>query len=228
MNSNLRARLIVAGVMASFALLLVWISSVVGEGGIDEAALVESVRNDPTDTTINQLRGSTSRESTAVLARHTSHGDPAIATTALKALGHPDRPDAVPIVTRALKDPRAKVRAAAVIALGRFDRDDVDHEVLADCMRDPSPSVRAAAAVALGNLNAWAGMENLVAALRDPNIAVRVRANRAVCHILGRDYGYDPKASAEQREAVVRRLEAEWESYADFHADYMKKLESRR
>ncbi|MBI1371459.1 MAG: hypothetical protein GC159_01675 [Phycisphaera sp.] len=160
------------------------------------------------------------RPSDAQLAVRVGNGE----SKALQMI-QPTQYEAIPAVTQLVRDPRPEVRAAAVATLGRFDRERVDPQPVAEALRaDDDPDVRAAAAKTLGTLYAWDGMPELVAALRDPDLTVRRRAAKAVQRILGVDHGYRADALPADREKVVRRIEAEWPQFHGSHLAYMQRL----
>jgi HEAT repeat protein len=86
--------------------------------------------------------------------------DPAVRAEAANALGEmgADAAQAVPSLTRALKDPAEDVRSAAAIALTKMgDRASSATMSLAECLNDPSVNVRMNAAVALTRFGPDAG-----------------------------------------------------------------------
>jgi len=167
--------------------------------------------------------GEVIKPSTESLALRVNAGD----TDAIHALPS-GREEAIPVVTRLVRDPRPDVRVAAVAALSRFDREKIDQGAVAEALsQDSHAAVRAAAAKTLGTIHAWDAMPQLVAALRDPDETVRRRAGKAVERILGVGYGYDATAHPKQRERVVRQIEKEWPNYLESHLAYMDRLRAR-
>ena len=90
-------------------------------------------------------------------------------------LAESKRPDSVPPLIFALKDPMAEVRTAAALALGPF-QDVRTVEPLIKLLRDPVALVRATAVQALENLSDTRVVKELVDSLTDSDASVRLRA----------------------------------------------------
>ncbi len=104
---------------------------------------------------------------------------------AAASLGGMEARTAVPVLTKLLADPDARVRRWAVAALGEIaDRQTIAPlgQVLA---KDPDPGVRIEAAFRLGKFGGEAAGPALTAALKDPNADVRRLAEAAVKELRG-------------------------------------------
>jgi HEAT repeat protein len=130
--------------------------------------------------------------------------DVPVASEAVRALGrcgHAGLPD----LRGLLKDPRPKVRVAAVLALRRAADAETD-SALAEAARDGESAVRAAAVSVLGHHKAWRHGDVLIDAMEDADPAVRDRAAVAFREVAGA--GLDPRAAGPER--MAGELRALW------------------
>jgi len=136
---------------------------------------------------------------------------------------------AAPRIERAISDPRSKVREAAAIALGRAAGEEKADRLAEVARTDESADVRAAAVAALGRVYACDEMETLLAAMDDPDITVRRKANAAVTRVLDRRYEYHADDPPPKRRAVIAIIRKDWpETKAEtvkYHAARRKKRE---
>jgi hypothetical protein len=131
----------------------------------------------------------------------------------------------LPKIEAAMGDSRPEVREAAVVSLGFF-ADRADSGKVARLLRkDSSPAVRSAAAGLLRRQKKWDNMPALADGLRDPSEAVRRRAYRAICEMLGMHFPYDPAVPPERSEADVRRFE---KFYPTLEQDYRRFLRRKK
>lgn len=115
---------------------------------------------------------------------------------------------------RALKNPRWRVRAASVAALGRL-RSATSLAAMGDLADDKSFNVRTALARAVGQIGHAAGARVLVRLLRDSASTVRTAARDAFGQITGEALeDYDPATPPWQNAEAIGRAE----TWADEHA----------
>ncbi|MHC4924651.1 MAG: M1 family aminopeptidase, partial [Planctomycetota bacterium] len=91
----------------------------------------------------------------------------AVREAAVKALGRIGKRAALDALTPGLEDRDARVRVAAVQALGNRSRDESGNALLHHLEKDESPYVRAAAAVGMGKVKAEAAFLHLEALLKE-------------------------------------------------------------
>ncbi len=156
-----------------------------------------------------------------------------------RALGGATSVDAVQDLLPLLEDPETPVRfeaGRALVAITSFDlsfdayaspqerqlsverwkRWWQDHqgkprrEWLEAGLRDPLPRNRLAAIRGLQSLATADAVPGLMAALEDREEGVRAGANAALLEVTGRDDGFDPSASEQERLVAVSRWEAWW------------------
>lgn len=140
----------------------------------------------------------------AVLARGP---DDAAACEAVGALGR--CADAgLPDLHQLLKDPRPKVRVAAVLALRRAADAETD-DALAEAARDCEPDVRAAAVSVLGHHKAWRHGDVLIDAMEDPDRTVSARAAVAFREVAGVGF-QEPSGGGPDVAERVAQLRALW------------------
>jgi hypothetical protein len=133
----------------------------------------------------------------------------------------------LPELEKALGDPKASIREAAVVGMGFFARE-ADSAKLARVLKnDPAPAVRAAAAGQLGNQNKWENMPALVGALRDPNVSVRQRAYTAICDMLGVGFPFNPSGDEAGRDRDVSRVEKEYPGLEGSFREFRRRKEQK-
>ncbi|UOF89562.1 virulence factor [Fodinisporobacter ferrooxydans] len=84
--------------------------------------------------------------------------------------------DKMPLLERAIKDPKASIRRLAVVYLGSLGESSLPY--LLEALEDSSPAVRRAAGDCLSDLGNPIGIPNMIKALQDPSKLVRWRAAR--------------------------------------------------
>ncbi|MEK4512755.1 virulence factor [Paenibacillus sp. FSL K6-2524] len=94
----------------------------------------------------------------------------------LEALQQPG-PEALPIIAKALRDPKLQLRRLAVVYLGDI-RTPEAMELLYEALRDASPVVRRTAGDTLSDIGDPAATEAMIATLKDKSKLVRWRAAR--------------------------------------------------
>jgi hypothetical protein len=150
----------------------------------------------------------------AALAETASHADATVARRAVEALGRIGA-GALPQIRRALRDARPRVREKAATVCGQVGSHKEAPALAAMVRQDRSPDVRAAAVSALDRLRAFDEMETIIAAMRDPDLAVRRRASVAASRIACTNVRYKPDDPPELREAAIRRMQAVWAAEQD-------------
>ena len=175
---------------------------------------------------ITQLLNVGTHGSAAVLAEYCLDEDEQIAVRCTDALGRLAFLEHEATLAKVLKDRRPNIRAAAVVAIGRYGRKEADHQlVMASFRQDKMPQVRAAAAKVFGRNLLWDAMPDLVNGLRDDSVEVRTHSFESVSKILGVRFKYYPSASPESREPVVKTIEKYYSGFEKQHASYIERLE---
>ena len=160
------------------------IASALGEMGATEAIphLVARLRWDGRDTTLRGLAkvlrqlGPTLAVAEMIEQLESSDSDTWQRARAADALGELGDMEAVPPLTKALKDPDELVRQSAARALGVLGP--LAYEALADLLNDEAPAVRREAVYALSNTGGTQVTPLLERALDDEYTAVRQAAER--------------------------------------------------
>lgn len=166
------------------------------------------------------------RASTAAVDRHRPE-PPADESTPPNAETTPDTAEEKPAVTAAppasgstsalerelerLKSPDAGVRFSAVVDLGRLADPNSVPALGALAINDGDNYVRDFAVRVLGNLGVPAAIPYLVRALHDSDALVANSANDGLVRMTKRSFGFDRKATTEQRQEAVRKWEEWWE-----------------
>ena len=192
---------------AHAALLLALAALAAGCGGDDQDAA--------------RIRHYRDARDTVALAAEVEKPAPAVARMAVEALGHCGPPAAAPL-EKAARDTRPEVREMAAIALVRVAGDRPPPVLAALARSDTSADVRAAAVTALGQVRAVDEMETLLAALEDPDRAVRLRASVAVARIIGRRYETHVDGSPDKQREAVAQLRKAWPEMEGGVRDYLK------
>lgn len=118
----------------------------------------------------------------------------------------------LPVLRKALRDENRDVRVLALDTLVVF-KDPGAVPDLRRALADPDPHVRRRAAMGLGELQAQAGVPNLVRALqKDPDMGVRVRAAQALSILKDPTTVVPLLAVLEASSAQIQRLQQELEA----------------
>ena len=139
-----------------------------------------------------------------------AHQDERVAGEAIRTLGEVRGTEAAQVLSQVAQDDgRAAIRASAAMQLGRLE-DVASADVLRKLIRaDPDPSVREAAIASLQRLQSLDAVAFLVeAAEAETDVAVQRRAVEVVEGLVGMNFGYNPKASAEERVQAITRMRA--------------------
>lgn len=132
--------------------------------------------------------------------------DARVAAFSMPALARVDGARALPVIHSAASDPRPEMRTAAATAFAQLS-DPIDVSVMNQLLaKDAAPQVRLAAAKALGKADQWAGLKQLVAALDDPDAAVRGAAIRSIEKIMGMRFDFDATAPRNKRQATMAKI----------------------
>ena len=201
---NVPTRLaVLIGIGVVLAAGVVWRLTTAGDGG--------GGRKDPDVARIDRLRRN---RDVAALAKEAAGPKVEVARRAVAAMAHVG-PQAAPQIRQAMNDPRAEVRQAAVVALGRVSArvpQPVDMAALAKAARgDGAVKVRAGAVIALGAIHAFEELETLLSAMqKDKSLHVRRRAAAAVVRIIGVDVGFKAGDPPQKRRQAIERIRAVW------------------
>src|SRR5262249_11178537 len=114
---------------------------------------------------------------------------------------------ATPLLLHFLRnDPAASVRTACIgqlAILKRFDE-------LAEILKANDGQLRLAAAMALGDNGIYAAIPIFMEALRLSDAGLPEHANDKLREYTGREFGFLPRAPAEEREKAIKRWEEWW------------------
>jgi hypothetical protein len=110
-----------------------------------------------------------------------------------------------------LRSPDAGVRFSAVVELGRLAEESAIPALGEVAMNDGDNYVRDFAVRVLGNMGVAAVIPYLIRALRDSDALVASSANEGLVRITKRSFGFDRKATSEQRQDAIRKWEDWWE-----------------
>lgn len=130
---------------------------------------------------------------------------------AIQRLGRLGDRKALPVLIELLEDPDAQVRILALEALAALGDPSCLPGFL-ERFRDSQPVVVAAASREVIKFRADAVVPALLAAMRHRTAGVRDQAARAFEHLTKFQTGFDSDAATDQREDVITRWEAWWES----------------
>jgi HEAT repeat protein len=136
--------------------------------------------------------------------------DERVASEAIRTLGEVRGTEAAQVLSQVAQDDgRSAIRASAAMQLGRLE-DVASADVLRKLIRaDPDPGVREAAIVSLRRLQSLDAVAFLVeAAEAETDVMVQRRAVEAVEGLVGMNFRYNPKASAEERAQAIARMRA--------------------
>jgi HEAT repeat protein len=157
--------------------------------------------------TFQRIKQLANNDDQAALADAVANKDVKSSYRAVRAMGRVG-PKAISGIRLAMKDPRPKIRVAAMIAVSRAG-DESDRPVLAKIvLADPSPEVKMEAAKTLGRTGAYTEIESLFQAMEDGNEKVRFSANESIVKISGVSVGFDAKAPSAQRKIAIGELRA--------------------
>ena len=137
-----------------------------------------------------------------------AHQDERVASEAIRTLGEVRGTEAAQVLSQVAQDDgRSSIRASAAMQLGRLE-DVASVDVLRNLIRtDPDPVVREAAIVSLQRLQSLDAVAFLVeAAEAETDVMVQRRAVEVVEGLIGMHFGYNPKASAEERAQAIARM----------------------
>lgn len=119
---------------------------------------------------------------------------------------------AAPKIERAFSDPRAAVREKAATAYAKVATPQNAGKLATLVKEDKSPNVRAAAVTGLERMDALPQMDAILAAMVDPDPAVRRRAAHAARRFTGVNVQYDPEANLEECRQGAVRMRAYWQA----------------
>jgi HEAT repeat protein len=160
------------------------------------------------------------------LAERVRRADAPVAGRAVEALGRVGS-QSLGHIEAAMRDPRPLVREKAATAFARVARYDNARSLARMAAKDESANVRAAAVSGLGKLAAFDEMDTILAAMNDPDLAVRRRAARAARKIACAEVGYDPEAPLAERRVAIERMRGVWEAGKGRAAEYWKMLHEK-
>ncbi|MDD4889755.1 MAG: HEAT repeat domain-containing protein [Phycisphaerae bacterium] len=123
-----------------------------------------------------------------------SDPDPTVRAAAVRALGRSVNPASVEPLVWAMADRNDFVRLDVVRSLSAKRGDNVKRVLLGRMEKDTSPQVRAGAAAALCEYRERRVLEELIAALRDPEFVVAYQAEQSLIKLTGHTCEYDPAA----------------------------------
>ncbi len=225
MESNTRQNVLFAAVGLGLLLLLVrafW-------GG--EGDLAERLKNGTTEqrlAAVDELSRIGSTQALRTIAEYVRDPEDQVARRSLLSMGRRDWPEGLEAIGLALDDERELVREAALAAMARHDRKQVDVDLVVRLLSsDSGPNARAAAANVAGSLYLWDAMPALVKGLRDKHPRVRGHCAEAIRRIIGVDHGFRSSDPPGDREAIVRKIESAWPAYKPYHDDFIKRVEER-
>ena len=131
--------------------------------------------------------------------------DPEVRRTAAEGLGKIGHPSASSGLIAALADRDPHVRAAAALALGRVG-DAKSGAALVEHLSDSSESVRTASALALGEIGpSVSHEEQILRALRQPEVSTRLAASRALLSLETVSFSTDLLSALDDPNAQVRQ-----------------------
>ena len=128
---------------------------------------------------------------------------------AAEDLGQLALAQAIPNLTRALKDPVGAVRFATANALGRIATEEAVRPLLA-CLDDPFFGVYTPVIEALGNVRHKSAIPYFIRFLRDPDARVRNVANSALMVTTGKAMAFRATGDEAKREKAVKRWDEWW------------------
>jgi len=147
-----------------------------GRDAVPEAALVsaaEAVEDGPVLAELLRTLGTRkARAAAPLLSRKVTAADAEVRASALAALAELDVPEARPAILRLLGDPEARVRSAAALAAGRLVLQPAADPLL-KLVRDADAEVRRSSLEALRRLREPRALPLAVAALGDPEMALK-------------------------------------------------------
>jgi HEAT repeat protein len=153
-----------------------------------------------------QIQGAEAKEALAVLVEALADDDPSVRESAAIGLVvfRSEGKDAVPALTKMLKDPAAVPRRAAAVALLHIQGAEAKDAaaVLSEALKDPEWEVRHGIATTLGEIGSAAieTLPALRAALKDEDVWIRRTAARAITQI-------DPEQPGEAIGVLAQALE---------------------
>jgi hypothetical protein len=163
----------------------------------------------------------------AALSKEVARPDEKVARWAVEAMGQIG-PEAMPQITQAMDDRRERVREKAATAFSQVARHDQAAPLARLARDDESPNVRAAAVSGLSRLFAFEEMETLLAAMDDPDLAVRRRASKAATRIACVAVGYKAEDPPAKRRAAIQRMRAHWQKEKESARQYWNMILEHR
>ncbi len=144
----------------------------------------------------------------SVLTEAATHEDLATAVEAVRGLGRMRSPTATTaLVQTARKEMRPAVRMEAVVALGYREDEGAVRQLREMVEAEPDPAVRGAASAGLGRAGEYEDAMLLLAQVqRETDRAAQAREVGALERLVGARFGYDPKASPEERREAIERM----------------------
>jgi len=199
-----RVVLLVGGGVVLLVLLL-WLLI-----GGEESRLIEQLRTGSVEErieAIDRLIELDSPKAAAAVAEAVDYSSEKVAVRAVQGLQYVKLSDKADRLKKALGDKRPKVRAVAIVVIGRTNIGANAGDLRRILTEDEEKDVRAAAAQALGRIGADEALPDLVDALDDAELIVRTRADAAIKKLIpGRDFGYRPNAELDERRAVIGKI----------------------
>ena len=205
-NRRLQVLLVVLAVLVG--LVVVVCASYFWPGGQDD--LTDQLRSSDRSArlaAIDALARDGSDEAMQAVAEVAGDEDVRVASRAVLAVSNSRLRDRRKYVMAAAQDPRAEVREAGMIGVGRLG-DKQEAAMLSRVVDDRAEDehVRAAAVQAIGQMRAWRHRDAAIRALEDPSARVRGRAGAAVRSMIGRDFKFRANDPPDKRKAAVGRI----------------------
>jgi len=126
------------------------------------------------------------------------------------------KPENLPRLKKATKDPDWQVRHAAVDGVGRLGREG-DPLFLIDVLKNTKeePKVRAAAVARLGDMRYWDAGPAILDAMEDASDIVRARAGVALRRLITVDFEYRANDPPGPRMEKMRKIRELWPWFYD-------------
>ncbi|MCD6303931.1 MAG: HEAT repeat domain-containing protein [Planctomycetes bacterium] len=167
------------------------------------------------------------RKNIDVLKRAIKSSNPEIAGRAAAAMADIG-PQALPVIEKALEDQRPRVREKAATAFAKVAPREQAGKLAEMVKQDRSANVRAAAVTGLERMFAYDQMETIIAAMEDPDVAVRRRAAAAARRFAGIRVGYRADDPPAKRHAAVQRMREIWQKEAPAARRYWEAILKKR
>ncbi|HUV49783.1 MAG TPA: HEAT repeat domain-containing protein [Anaerolineae bacterium] len=176
--------------------------------------LMEAVKFDNPELTseiINSLISIGDARAIPVFKGNADHQDHRIRTGCLRGLYKmAENEEAIPVMTKALRDENPEVRRTAATFIGWKDYTDVVPS-LVQCLRDEDSRVRKATVTALANIKDISAVLPLIKVLKDKELDIREKAFEAIKVISGEDITFDINASGKELTEAINNLRNWWQ-----------------